>query len=404
MPDFPTPVDESGRRAALDALDVLDTPAEVEFDALAKVAALICGTPIALISLVDADRQWFKANIGLEGLRETHRNVAFCAHTIMRDEVMEVSDASLDERFANNPMVTSKAGIRFYAGAPLKLNNGARIGSLCVIDRQPKKLDAKQREALHHLSVVVVEALKRRRAALSKVDSDAQIDQIVRVLGEGNWEWNLLNGTFVANEAWASTLGQAKNPSGSAPMTMEAWQTRFEPADRARFQSLLTRLRSREIAALDDDFRIVNLQGRPLKVRIHAHIQLWTADDQPEWIAGTQVEIAHTAPAAKPQGEPATWALDIASRTLQWSPAVCQLYGVEPGYQPEFAEFLRIFPGDARLVLERALNRAINLAERLDLELPFTSPTGETGQIRVLGETVFDANQVPIRVEGTIQT
>jgi PAS domain-containing protein len=284
------------------------------------------------------------------------------------------------------------------------MNNGARIGTLCVIDRQPKQLDAKQREALHHLSVVVVEALKRRRATLTKVESDSPADQIVRTLGEGNWEWNVLNDSFVVNEAWSHILGQARSAT-TEPMSFAAWQTRFEPADRNRFKNLLAQLQSREIDALDGTFRLVSLKGRPLKVHVHAHVQLWTADDKPEWIAGTMVETAHAAAApAKQPEEPTDWQLDIASRTMTWSKAVCQLYSVAPGYQPEFAEFLRIYPDDARQALERALNRVINLGEPLNVELPIVRPTGEMGRVRVVAAAAFDANQMPVRIEGSIET
>jgi diguanylate cyclase (GGDEF)-like protein/PAS domain S-box-containing protein len=160
------PTDEAARLAALRALDVLDTPAEAEFDALVQAASTVCGTPISLVSLVDEGRQWFKANHGLAEATETPRNMAFCAHAILDDDLFVVHDATADERFADNPLVTGAPDIRFYAGAPVRLSDGHRVGTLCVIDRHPRQLDATQREVLISLSKAVARALEGRRAAL----------------------------------------------------------------------------------------------------------------------------------------------------------------------------------------------------------------------------------------------
>ena len=126
----PLPSDEPKRLDALRALLVLDTDPEQIFDSIAKMAAEICGTPIALISLVDDQRQWFKANVGLHGVTETPRELAFCAHAILQNSVFEVSDSSQDTRFVDNPLVTGGPKIWFCAGAPLILSGGERVGKL----------------------------------------------------------------------------------------------------------------------------------------------------------------------------------------------------------------------------------------------------------------------------------
>lgn len=161
-PTAAPPPDEPLRLASLRDLLVLDTPPEPLFDAITQMAARHCGTDIALISLIDANRQWFKACVGLPGVTETDRSIAFCAHAILQEGLMEVPDALDDPRFSDNPLVTDEPHIRFYAGAPLMLRNGACIGTLCVIDRQPRQLSPEQRDMLQQLANTAAEALQLR--------------------------------------------------------------------------------------------------------------------------------------------------------------------------------------------------------------------------------------------------
>ncbi|MDE2143663.1 MAG: CHASE3 domain-containing protein, partial [Elusimicrobia bacterium] len=147
----PLPSDESERLSTLRSLGLLDTPAEERFDRIVRLAQNLFDVPIALISLVDADRQWFKAKRGLEA-DQTPRDVSFCAHAILGTETMEVPDATQDERFWDNPLVTGAPDLRFYAGAPLSAPNGTKIGTLCLIDRKPRKLTESQQQILRDLA------------------------------------------------------------------------------------------------------------------------------------------------------------------------------------------------------------------------------------------------------------
>ena len=163
------PPNEIQRLARLRALGVLDSAPEPLFDSLTRLAAQIAGTPIALVSLIDEQRQWFKANLGLPGVQQTPRDFAFCAHAIVeRGDVMTVTDARADPRFSDNPMVTGEPGIRFYAGAPLTLPSGERLGTLCVIDRAPRQLSESQRLQLAEMAQSVVQALLLRERALGR--------------------------------------------------------------------------------------------------------------------------------------------------------------------------------------------------------------------------------------------
>ena len=158
----PLPNDEEERLAELLSYDVLDTEAEQLFDDLTALASQICDTPIALISLIDPDRQWFKSRVGLDA-KETSRDVAFCSHAILQGDVFEVPNAKLDPRFHDNPLVTGSPDIRFYAGAPLITPSGHAIGTLCAIDSKPRKLTDTQKASLQTLSKSVVAHLELKR-------------------------------------------------------------------------------------------------------------------------------------------------------------------------------------------------------------------------------------------------
>lgn len=177
MPPAPLPPREAERLDALRSYEALDSAAEVTFDNLVRLAAKITGSPIALVSLIDSERQWFKARVGLDAT-ETHRNLSFCGYAILNpNEPLIVENATLDVRFADNALVTGAPNIRFYAGVPLLNPQGHALGTLCVIDRRPRKIDADQQESLVHLAGAVSTTLELRRA-MNQVRSLALTDAL----------------------------------------------------------------------------------------------------------------------------------------------------------------------------------------------------------------------------------
>jgi diguanylate cyclase (GGDEF)-like protein len=163
-PAYPVPADEDQRLRDLERYGILEEDGDEYFDSILDLTAAIFETPIVAISLVEADRQWFLARRGLE-VRETPREMAFCAHAIVNDDVMVVPDARADERFRSNPLVFADPHIRFYAGAPLQTPEGHNLGTLCVIDREPRDLSPEQRKLLYSLAKIAMRELELRRLA-----------------------------------------------------------------------------------------------------------------------------------------------------------------------------------------------------------------------------------------------
>jgi signal transduction histidine kinase len=183
MPFTPPPIpeDEAERLADLQSYGILDTPPEQVFDDLTLIATAICGTPMSTLTLVDGERQWFKSRVGVDGEGDP-RDVSFCAHTVGPRETLVVEDAWRDSRFAENPLVLGKPHIRFYAGSPLVTERGHVLGTICVLDREPRRLREEQVAALDALSRQAMQALEYRRHNRRLLELDAMKDEFVALV------------------------------------------------------------------------------------------------------------------------------------------------------------------------------------------------------------------------------
>ncbi len=226
MKTAPKHPEEKKRLESLTGLNILDTLPEREFDEITALASEICGSPIALISLIDGTRQWFKSKIGID-VSETPRELAFCAHAILQDEVFVVEDATLDSRFSGNPFVTGPAQVRFYAGVPILSPDGLPIGTMCVIDNKPRQLSASQEKSLQTLSNQITRLFKLRlqieeikkseaRLLLKKTAMDNISDGIIMV--------NSLGEFLDLNPAALEILGFAKQDLLNFKVTDIHWR------------------------------------------------------------------------------------------------------------------------------------------------------------------------------------
>lgn len=209
--DLLVPDNEAERLIALKSYDIIDTGEERDFDAIASIASVICGTPISLITFIDEERQWFKSHIGTD-LTENLRNLSFCTHTIAGpDDIMIVPDAVLDGRFANNPVV-SQANVTFYAGVPLINEDGYALGTLCVLDQKTHYFSNEQVDALKALAKQVVDKIELRRkvAKLEKTNQE------------------LLNANVLIQKFASMAAHDIKNPLSSIKLTSQALKVRHE--------------------------------------------------------------------------------------------------------------------------------------------------------------------------------
>jgi diguanylate cyclase (GGDEF)-like protein/PAS domain S-box-containing protein len=263
---------EAQRLARLALLQVIDTDSEPFFDALAAAAQAIAGTPIALVSLVDEHRQWWKANIGLPGVSETPRELAFCAYAIQDDAVMEVPDAPADPRFCDNTLVTDTPGIRYYAGAPIVLSVGLRMGTVCVIDQRPRQLEPAQLAALQQLAKVAAQGLEQRRVMLERADINARLQQRLReseaflertgrVAGVGGWEVDVSTKTLTWSD---ETCRMHDLPPGYQPTLAEA--ITFYPLEARAVITEAVELCVREGTPWDLELPLISSTGRRLWV------------------------------------------------------------------------------------------------------------------------------------------
>ncbi|HYG34968.1 MAG TPA: ATP-binding protein [Clostridia bacterium] len=324
--EAPLPENEAARLEALRRYQIMDTPREEEYDDIVRLAAQICGTPISLVSLINTDRQWFKGRYGLE-LQETPRKISFCAHTILQaPDPLEIHDATKDERFADNELVTGGPQLRFYAGAPLVTPEGQALGTLCVLDTKPRQLSAEQKEALGILSrqVMTQLELRRRLAELSQAS-----DELKEVNGE--------------LEGFAHAISHDLRTPLRATISMaEILLAREGDKLGAMGKSMVVQIKNsgqRMAEMLEDFLRLLRLRDQPLRqaqIEMKNLVQSVVNDLQPQISEiPTQLEIGDLPSASVDRGLICQVWTNLISNALKFSrdrnPRVIKVKGTEAG-------------------------------------------------------------------------
>ncbi len=283
------PPNEDARLATLHRLNILDTAREQNFDDIVKIAMGICDAPIAVISLVDRDRQWFKSCMGLDAT-ETPRDIAFCAHAILKPEQLTiVEDARLDPRFVDNPLVTGDSSIRFYAGAPLVTHDGLALGTLCIVDYQPRQITELQQKTLMLLARQVIQILELREANIALQHEREHVEDVIKGANLGTWRWNVQTGEMIVNERWADIIGYTAREL--APVSVNTWLTLCHPEDLALSGQLLEKHFRAELDHYECYCRMKHKQGHWVYIYARGRVINFTPDGRPLWMSGTHTDI-----------------------------------------------------------------------------------------------------------------
>jgi PAS domain S-box-containing protein len=290
-----TAPDEAERLAALERYAIVDTTPEDEFDELVKLASAFCRAPIALISLVDESRQWFKARVGLAA-EEIPRAMSFCAHALAARDLFVVHDARADPRFAGNPLVTGDPHIRFYAGAPLITPDGHTLGTLCILDHHPRVLDDAQRAALAALARQVVVQLELRRQICDKGaaeealrSSEARLQRVLEGSNDGFWDWKIDTGFVQFSERAATMLGYAL--SDLVPH-VSTWERLIHPDDVAGVMAVLQEHLAGRIEQYETEHRLRCADGQWMWILDRGKVVERDPHGQPLRMAGTHTDIS----------------------------------------------------------------------------------------------------------------
>jgi PAS domain S-box-containing protein len=389
---------EHAREQALRALNILDTPDEETFDRITRLASTLLETPIAVISLIDERREWYKSCVGVD-VRQMDRKLAFCAHTILHGEAMAVPDARLDARFHNNPQVTEQ-GIVAYLGVPLLVPDGSRVGALCVKDTRPREFGSREISILSELGGVVSRELMLRASQVELHSFEAKLDEATtrlrlasRAARFGVWEWDLAT----QGVSWDAGMFEVL---GVDPATFKhnyaSWAQCVLPEDLPRAEAIILEC-IREKKPLSMEFRAVHPthgvryisaegvivsddSGKPVRmVGINKDI---TARRQAELEVRRREQLLRTVGAMAKIGG---WELDLITNTPSWSEEVCRIHEVPTGFVPDLTTAVNFYPLEVRGTLQELMRRAIEEGETFDAVFPFITAKGSSRWVRTIG-------------------
>ncbi|WP_293938871.1 PAS domain S-box protein [Sphingobacterium sp. UBA5996] len=401
-----SPANESDRIRVLHAYEILHTAPEEEFDRITKIASLVCGTPISLISLVDKDKQWFKSRLGLD-TEETKREVSFCQYTLHEDQLMEVEDAEKDERFKSNELVTLEPNIRFYAGLPLIDPNGYALGALCVIDRVPRQLDQYQKEILRLLRDEVVTLIVNRKEKEKYKESEQKLKAFFEN-SQGLMCTHDLNGNFITvNDAGARILGYTKDEIQSRSL--------FDIVPQEGHQNLQDYLSVIvQQGIIKGEMRTVTRSGE-MRIWMFNNI-LQNNTNKVPYVIGNAVDITeqhflekklkHAQATLMRTGRVARiggWEYTPTDGKIVWSEITREIHEVPDAYEPNLTTALNFYKeGESRNKIRLAIEHTLTTGEPWDLELEIVTFTGHDLWIRALGNADFE-NGHCVRLFGTFQ-
>ena len=413
----PIPANEADRLCALQRYLVLDTQPEACYEDVVGLARQICQVPIALVSLVDSERQWFKARVGLDAT-ETPRHISFCGHAILGDSVFVVADAATDSRFADNPLVTGDPHIRSYAGAPIVAPDGQRLGTVCVIDFVPRQLTAAQLTALQALARQVAAHLESRRQCRALVVTNHELsaaqrrlDLVVDATCDGVWEWDAASQRIECSARTRQLLGQPAEAHAVA--FASTWST-VHPADRRRLLRQVVAHR-RSDATFEVELRLLLVGGAEHWFRLRCRI-VPASDQAPERCIGAIADVHDRRIAdraldrlrallaeSQAQAHVGGWELDLQAGALSWTEQTYRIHDLPPHSQlPTLEQAIEYYAESARPVIRAAVAAAIADGTPYVHELELVTAKGRRIWVMATGRAVHE-NGVAVRLVGAFQ-
>lgn len=293
------PKNEVERLQALHESGLLGEDTPHNLDRFTRLAQALFGCKISLVSLVDENRQWFRSRQGIT-VKETSRDISFCAHAVFNDHLLYVPDASLDKRFADNPMVTGEPAIRLYAGVPLHSPDGYALGTLCVIDDIPRDLNQLQLTLLQDLaylaeaeiarSIYAKQAEKLQKDKIGIEQERQRLAAFIESSRLATWQWDIKSGAVIFNPRWAQMVGY--DLAELMPANVDIWLKLLHPADKQRAQSLLQRHFAGETPFFEMECRLRHREGHWVWILTQGKVILNSKEGEPLTMAGTNMDIS----------------------------------------------------------------------------------------------------------------
>ena len=419
--------EEAKRVAALHSYGVLDTLREPEFDRLTQLLAHICETPIALISLVDSDRQWFKSVHGI-AWTETDRAMSICSHAIEEQVLCVIEDTLSDKRCCDNPLVRGEPHLRFYAGMPLVTPDGHALGAVAVLDRTPRRLSGLQIEALQTMALQVMAQIEARRQRILLTQAMSERERSHAALRDSEARWRRLfeasatgivsagaDGLYLnANPAFCALVGRSEEELRGTPVLAFT-----HPEDVTPCGLEVQRLLAGEIESFSIDKRYLRPDGQAIWARAtvslmqsaaapgEAQLVAVVTDIDTQKLAQLRLQQSHQliGLAGRMAGL-GGWSLDAptdgSKPVVRWSDELRTILDCAPEHSPQLEMSLSWYPSPSREALSDALEAAFAHGTPFDLELQLVTIRGRPLNVRVIGEAVRDEHQRVVRVQGAL--
>ncbi len=412
MKKAPLHPQESERLSSLADLQILDTVSEQQFDDITFLASQICQTPIALFSLVDKNRQWFKSKQGLE-TAETSRDIAFCAHAILQNEIFLVPDAQKDERFHDNPLVTGGPKIQFYAGTAIRdPRSQLPIGTLCVIDSKPRELSEHQAQALQSLKRQI-ESLLQLRLSQQKIEKHLLDLQSLQKRSEfildgaalGSWDWWLDTNKVHFDRRWCEMLGYSVE---EVPQHLSSWDSYVHPEDKEKAYADIKAYLEGGTPSYENIHRLRHKEGHWVWILDRGRISERTSDGKPLRFTGTHFDISFYKVQEQLNSQIeevaniGAWQLDFESGKTSWSQQTYKIHGVEPQTPTDKIMGIQFYKEHEQKRLHEWISRC-SIQGKGKERFEFRDAKGQDKWVEVSAIAVQDAHGKTIGLRGTFQ-